>query len=330
MSNHTNPETPVASVKVWELTDPTSEQNEISVLDQDVISLGSKPFSAKRTLVSLDSIQMIIHSSTHRVRTRTKVDPKFVVFLIVAKTAQGTIDGIAFRPDILVMVAPGAEADLVVEPGYKSTSIMMTPVDLEGLVLQHGGQETVALPKKYDFKTCDGQLVQSIFSLCEKVASIAERTPKLFNENRLARVSAETDILESLVSILNTENVADENSKTETPQKYSKIIKDVEDYSMRHLDRPVFVRDLCKIAGVSERTLHGAFREIMNMPPAAYLRRLRLHRVRSDLQRGSRSATSVSTVALDWGFWHFGEFSQAYKKCFGEMPSKTLKRRSVT
>jgi hypothetical protein len=32
-------------------------------------------------------------------------------------------------------------------------------------------------------------------------------------------------------------------------------------------------------------------------------------------------------VALDWGFWHFGDFSRAYKDCFGELPSDTLRRK---
>ena len=35
---------------------------------------------------------------------------------------------------------------------------------------------------------------------------------------------------------------------------------------------------------------------------------------------------TVSAVAFDWGFWHFGEFSRAYKECFGELPSDTLRR----
>jgi hypothetical protein len=31
---------------------------------------------------------------------------------------------------------------------------------------------------------------------------------------------------------------------------------------------------------------------------------------------------------MNWGFWHFGEFSRAYKNCFGEVPSKTLRQNS--
>ena len=51
-----------------------------------------------------------------------------------------------------------------------------------------------------------------------------------------------------------------------------------------------------------------------------------LHRVRDALQTPSRSAKTVSSIALDWGFWHFGEFSRAYRACFGELPSETLRR----
>jgi AraC-like DNA-binding protein len=58
----------------------------------------------------------------------------------------------------------------------------------------------------------------------------------------------------------------------------------------------------------------------------AYLARLRLPRVRDALQSDTRDSRTVSSDALDWGFWHFGEFSRAYKDCFGELPSETLRR----
>jgi hypothetical protein len=35
-------------------------------------------------------------------------------------------------------------------------------------------------------------------------------------------------------------------------------------------------------------------------------------------------------VALDWGSWHFGDFSRAYEECFGELPSDTLRRKPST
>ena len=51
-----------------------------------------------------------------------------------------------------------------------------------------------------------------------------------------------------------------------------------------------------------------------------------LHRVHKSLKEANRQATTVTTEALQWGFWHVGDFSKAYKECFGELPSNTLAR----
>jgi len=41
---------------------------------------------------------------------------------------------------------------------------------------------------------------------------------------------------------------------------------------------------------------------------------------------GTNASTTVTKESLRWGFWHFGDFSRAYKDCFGELPSNTLRR----
>ena len=86
--------------------------------------------------------------------------------------------------------------------------------------------------------------------------------------------------------------------------------------------------ELCATAKVSERTLQKAFNNIMGMSPVTYLHRLRLHRARDELRKAKSGSTTVTDVAMNWGFWHFGEFSRAYKNCLGEVPSNTLKRNS--
>jgi AraC-like DNA-binding protein len=77
---------------------------------------------------------------------------------------------------------------------------------------------------------------------------------------------------------------------------------------------------------VSERTLEYAFKEVMGLTPLNYLIRLRLHWVHQALLAASHGSSTVSAEALRWGFWHFGEFTRAYKKCFGVLPSETLLR----
>jgi AraC family transcriptional regulator, ethanolamine operon transcriptional activator len=80
------------------------------------------------------------------------------------------------------------------------------------------------------------------------------------------------------------------------------------------------VSDLCRATSVRERSLEYAFKQTLGLSPVAFLTRLRLHRVRDALRGPAQASNTVSAVALDWGFWHFGEFSRAYKDCFGESP----------
>ena len=88
-----------------------------------------------------------------------------------------------------------------------------------------------------------------------------------------------------------------------------------------HLRAPIALVDLCEAAGVSTRALEYGFRDFYGLGPMAYVRNLRLCRVRHDLQD---HADSVSSAARRWSFTHMGQFSHDYRALFGEMPSKTL------
>jgi transcriptional regulator GlxA family with amidase domain len=94
----------------------------------------------------------------------------------------------------------------------------------------------------------------------------------------------------------------------------------------QQLSEPPTIATLCAAVGASERTLHDAFRQHLNATPKAYLKTLRLEAARRDLLIAA-AGRRVTDVALDWGFLHFGWFSQDYKRLFGESPSQTLGRR---
>jgi AraC family ethanolamine operon transcriptional activator len=83
--------------------------------------------------------------------------------------------------------------------------------------------------------------------------------------------------------------------------------------------------DICAQTGASARTLQYAFREVMQLPPAAYLRTLRLNEARGAL-RTATVDTTVTRIATDWGFFHLGEFARDYQRLFGEYPSETRSR----
>lgn len=81
--------------------------------------------------------------------------------------------------------------------------------------------------------------------------------------------------------------------------------------------------EMAKLAGVSARRLQQGFAEQMGMSPMAYLKVVRLERVRHDL---IESSGAVSDVAYRWGFTHLGRFADAYRRRFAETPSQTLRK----
>lgn len=90
---------------------------------------------------------------------------------------------------------------------------------------------------------------------------------------------------------------------------------------------PLKIADLSDQLGISIRTLQYAFRDLYGISPAKYDALRRLSGAYSELRRTDPSETSVTEIATNWGFYHFGRFSQIYQAQFGERPSSTLAMR---
>jgi len=105
-----------------------------------------------------------------------------------------------------------------------------------------------------------------------------------------------------------------------------KALKRVEDYLDAYPLTPHTVRELCRVAQASERTLEYAFLERFGVTPKSYLQAFRLNGVRKALRGADSTSESVTALATRWGFWHMGQFAKDYKRFFAELPSETLKK----
>ncbi|PVB60961.1 AraC family transcriptional regulator [Labrenzia sp. 011] len=86
------------------------------------------------------------------------------------------------------------------------------------------------------------------------------------------------------------------------------------------------IADICTALNVSQRTLQYAVREYVGLSPLAYLRVCRLNRARAALAAASPQDTTITQVAMRFGFLHLGRFAGGYRQMFGETPSETLAR----
>lgn len=243
----------------------------------------------------------------------------------MAQGAVGTLNGLPVGHDRLLASRSGIELEFVVAAGYESIAFLVPPDAIRAHVQGRHGEDEFYLPHGFELLTPSASAVHRLYRWGRRLIEMAARQPEVFDVPQTQSV-AQIELLEILLATLHSALQFESASKDQTRQGHSRLVQIAEDYALSHTAERLYVTDLCEAAGVSERTLQYAFRELLGMTPVAYLNRLRLHRVRQTLRTATHASTTVTKEALRWGFWHFGDFSRAYKDCFGELPSDTLRR----
>jgi AraC-like DNA-binding protein len=318
------------AVTVSEITDPTTAHESTGILEQDVVSLGSRRLRARRVTLRLEGALVLFHRTNVRVRTRTSVNRGLMAFGVCGPRAAGSVNGVPMRAGTLLAVEPGTEVVFVSEPGYESVFALVGPDEIEAHLRGRQREGEFRMPRGAEILHRDAVSVRRFFEWGERLVDAATRRPGLFNDRREARAAARVDLLETLLATLGAATDFQPPRSDRTRLTQGRIVRIAEDYALARGGDRLHMTDLCGATGVSERSLEYAFKAIMGMTPTAYLTRVRLHRVRKALQAAPRASTTVSAEALNNGFWHFGDFSRAYRDSFGELPSETLRRAAAT
>ncbi|MFG3592452.1 helix-turn-helix domain-containing protein [Bradyrhizobium sp. RDI18] len=108
------------------------------------------------------------------------------------------------------------------------------------------------------------------------------------------------------------------------------LVEQAERLALANFQTPPDIPTLCRALAVNERTLRKAFQKIRGLPPCRRLRMLRLSEARWALLSARGRFVTVTEIATSFGFVELGRFSVEYRNLFGESPSETLGRRSVT
>jgi len=315
------------AVTVVEISDPTAVGAGVELIEQDAVQLQPMSLRARRVIVRLGASTVVFQSTNRRVRTRSSARRGLVAYVTFGPTSSGTVDGLPVSSGLMLAAAPDAEASFVADAGYESITFLLPPEEIRAHLAARQREGEFQVPRGVETLQVDGDDARRLFDWGKRLVDTAARQPALFNEREKERVAAHVELVELLLAILGGAHDFEPSRSDRTRQAQSLIVRIAEDYALSRTSEHLYVSDLCRVAAVSERTLEYAFKEILGLTPVTYLTRLRLHRVRQALLAATHGSTTVSTEALDWGFWHFGEFSRAYKDCFGELPSDTLRRK---
>jgi AraC-like DNA-binding protein len=317
-----------SAVTVVDIHDPTAVGENVRALTQDAVQLQATRLQARRITVRLGTCLLIWHSCNQPLRTRTTLQDGFLAFSAIGPAAKGTVNGMTLRRDRVLITPAGIEVEYVIGTGYQSTAFLIPPQELLAH-LQFRRRDDIRVDLKAPtFVQTSPASASELYHWGHRVASAAAKHPDAFDDaqtNDLLRL----ELIETLLAKLESSEIAQVTPHDLTRQTHSRIVRAAEDYAMAQTADRLHISDLCIAADVSERTLQYAFQDIMGMSPLAYLTRLRLHQVRKALRAKSIHSTTVAREALRCGFGHLGDFSRAYERCFGELPSKTLRRNTT-
>ena len=323
----TSPTLAQPAVTVEEITDPATAGAGIEFIDLNAVQLQSQPLHARRVVVRLGSATVALHSCNQRLRTRTSTRPGVVGYVVFGPQARGTVNGLVVHPGMMLAVAPESEAGFVVDAGWEAIAFLLPPQEIAAHLAIREPKREFGMPQGVEILHAAADRVRQLYDWGKRLVDMAGLDPALFNESEDERVAARVELFEILLATLDVARDFEPSRSDRTRQAQTRIVQIAEDHALSLTGTSIYVTDLCRVAGVSERSLEYAFKEVLGLTPMAYLTRLRLHRVRQALIAANPESTTVSAEALRWGFWHFGEFSRAYRDCFGELPSDTLRKK---
>jgi AraC-like DNA-binding protein len=165
-------------------------------------------------------------------------------------------------------------------------------------------------------------LMEQFLNLHKMLADLARTGAERFKIGEVVR-ALEQRLTHLLVRCL-TDGIVSTGSRRTV--RHEVIIARFDEFLEANPNTPLYLTDVCAAIGTAERTLRNACEDHVGMGPIRYLNLRRMHLVRRALEQAVSSATTVTRIVTDHGFWELGRFSVAYRTLFGETPSATLSR----
>ncbi len=139
-----------------------------------------------------------------------------------------------------------------------------------------------------------------------------------------ATAAAEEEVLLAVGQLLRESTCAAPRRAGRPRVGRERIIGRCLEYFRQNAGQPMLVADLCRVAGVSERTLRNVFYEYFGVGPVRFLKARQLQEIRTALMKAG-SGHTVAQIASHFGVWDFSLFSRNYRALYGENPSDTLR-----
>jgi AraC family ethanolamine operon transcriptional activator len=280
--------------------------------------LSPGPFDGLVQHVQLPGLRLVREDSSRALHQRGDLgSDAYGLALPLAQSAPAIFNGQRVGRDDL-MVGRGDALDLITPEQFSLIAVVVDTALLHPLWQQLYGTRPSAwieqqrvLPARTASAAAVRRLhLQALQQLCETETPITDMTSLLQLRDALL-----IEWIEALPARVDA-------GEPPTLAARKQLVQQACALMLAQADEPLSMLQVCRQVGASRRKLNYCFQDVLGTSPLKYLRALRLNGVRRDLRGG---AVSVQQAAARWGFWHLSEFAAAYRRQFGELPSRTLK-----
>lgn len=292
--------------------------------NSEIVITGTGSFSARVVTIGLPRLRLQQIDETlariwHIQMAHSQVAIGFSACSGPSMRCQGAVLG----PDDLALFSAAQSAWHAIS-GPSQFAIMSLPKDmLTELGVVFAGQPL--MPPDTVTARVPPRWMKRLRSLHTAAIHLVEEAPELIADPDAIR-GLEASLTEAMITCLAS---GDMRTDTASQRRRTLIIKRLRELEEAHRDRTLYLTEVCKAIGISQRTLTDICQDVLGVSPRRYLFLRRLHLVRRELRESVPGRGKITEIATKYGFWELGRFSVAYRRVFCELPSATLRRHGI-
>ncbi|MEQ9692618.1 helix-turn-helix domain-containing protein [Shimia sp. SDUM112013] len=291
------------------LSDPNMI-SDISGWDLDIRQIDRGPMRATAAVRQSASVGILKFNFDRRVH-QTGESPQGTITLgIPSRTGLQSWRGKVIDGPSILGFGDGDELCAVSDAGFSGFTVSMSK------------PETIALADRLQLPLQDSLLSPNAIGLqsAHRTAFLWTLLEHLVSTDSRMTAAQDQEIIAGFLEVVSGAEVyQDKSTLRQRNIAVNKALAIMQD----NLRDTLLVAEICDMAGVSWRSLDRGFKERFGIGPKAYLMRLKLSRVRSELIAHGH-VRKVSDIANDWGFWHMGQFAKDYARQYGTLPSEVV------
>lgn len=307
---------------VRSFTDPDEYGTAIRAARVELSRMGSGNFGAELVKVALHRLWLQrLSESLPRLGHQDNVRGR-AIFCFATQSSPGLLmDGHEVQPTGLMRYSEGYSGFQRSTGPVRFASMSLPIADMEDLGATFGGADFTP-PRESLVVHPSSAAMERLQRLHAAAGHLAKSAPEIIANPEAAR-GLEQALIAALADCIRGAN--------QPPGKirrlgHQKIMRGFHRILESDRDHVFHVPEICRLLGVSNRTLTTCCNDALGMAPHRYLRLRQLNLAHRVLKFADPAKTSVTEIATGFGFWELGRFAAAYRGLFGELPSATLLR----